>query len=94
MMYYDFNQNLMKLEEEIAACTFNNYDYWEEVCETNPSIYKIRNLAEKYEIHMELIDQFYNKIYDIFPNNKLAIKTYIEFLVYVGVNISGLAKAK
>jgi hypothetical protein len=55
-MYYDFNQNLMKLEEEIAACTFNNYDYWEEVCETNPSIYKIRNLAEKYEIHMELID--------------------------------------
>jgi hypothetical protein len=94
MLYYDFNQNLMRLEEEIAACTFNNYDYWEEVCETNPSIYKIRNLAEKYEIHMELIDQFYNQIYDIFPNNKLAIKTYIEFLVYVGVNISGLAKAK
>ena len=29
MMYYDFNQNLMRLEEEIAACTFNNLDYWE-----------------------------------------------------------------
>lgn len=43
---------------------------------------------------MDLIDQYYNKIYDIFPNNKLAIRTYIDFLVYVGVNIGGLSKAK
>lgn len=32
MMYYEFNQNLMKLEKQINHCACNNLDYWEEVC--------------------------------------------------------------
>lgn len=70
----------------IEVCAQNNLEYWEELCEADPSIAKLRNLASLYNSYEGRIAQQYAKVIAVFPQNLYSTSLYLKFLLNVGVD--------
>lgn len=94
MKYYRFHEELGGLEELIERCAQNNLEYWEELCEGDPSIAKLRNLATLYTYYEGRIAQQYAKVIGVFPQNLYSTSLYLNFLLSVGVDTKEPLKIK
>jgi PAS domain S-box-containing protein len=92
--YYRFHEELGELEELTELCAQNNLEYWEELCEGDPSIAKLRNLATLYNSYEARIAQQYAKVIAVFPQNLYSTTLYLKFLLNVAVDTKEAIKIK
>lgn len=83
--FLKFTECLNKLEEEVELCAYNNFCYWDEVCEDIASLHKIKSLALRSHQHTRDIEKLFQKICLISPHNRSALSLYLKFLAEVGV---------
>lgn len=64
------------------------------MCEGDPSIAKLRNLATFYSNYEAKIAQQYSKVISVFPQNLYCTTLYLKFLMSVGVDTKEALKIK
>lgn len=87
MRSYHFYEEYSSLEEMLDACALNNLEYWDELCESNPSVAKLRNLAALYHRYDKEIVKQYSKTMKINPQSMEATSLYLSYLMNVGINL-------
>jgi hypothetical protein len=92
--YYRFHEELGELEELIELCAQNNAEYWDEMCEADPSIAKLRNLATFYDKYYSKITNQYGNVIAVFPQNLYSTNLYLKFLMCIGVDTKEALKVK
>jgi hypothetical protein len=81
-------------EDLVLAAARNNFDFWEELSESEPSLSRVCGLAARYCRLEQRIAEQYTLLSTIKENKQNATKLYIDFLKNVGVNSKILQHAR
>lgn len=49
--FYRFYEEVGRLEEHVEKCCINCLEFWDQICEADPSFAKLRNLATIFYLY-------------------------------------------